>query len=390
MIYKLIIRFITYNKLRSFLVILSIFISSLFFLSILGFGNAQKEQLISNLNRLSSNIMIIVPVVIDNPFLIQRAARTGLIIETFKESDLKSIYEIPGVLDVYKGAATFLKISTKKADFTLQVTGIEKKGVDILYDISELDKGKTDLNYGEILIGGALADRYELRAGDIIKINNRPFKIAGIFKKVGQNLFNLDNAIFMLVEDLIKVAGLDEKRVYSIIIKFDNSFDGKMIIESIHEILDKSRKINDPNKRNYSILAASSISQQIDVLIDGLKIFFLLIASISIVVSIINLINNLYIFVSEKYKQFATLKVIGADRNFITFLIFGMVALFVLLGLLPSFIIIAILSNYLEYKLYPSDILISIILLAISILISVYFPSRYANNIEPAEALRNE
>lgn len=390
MLFKLIIKFITYNKLRSFLVWLSIFISSLFFISIIGLGNAQKEIIIQNLNRLTADIIIIVPVVIDNPLLIQRTIRTGFVVNLFTNSDFKYISEVEGVIDVYKSSSSLVEVNTKKDQFSIQAFAIEKRGINILYEISNLEQGKEEIDTGEVLIGGGLAERYNLRLGDYIKINGRIFKISGIFKKVGQNLFNLDNGMFMLHEDLVRLLNLDDTKIYSMIVKFDRTYNETLIKERIYEILDRSRKINDLDKRNYSLLSASSVSSQIGALIDGVRLFFLFIAFISIIVSLINLTNNLYIFISEKYKQIATLKVIGANKSFIFSLILGMVALFIIAGIAPTIIIILFISNNIPFKLYDTDLALSFLLLILSGYISSYFPTKLAYSIEPGEALKYE
>lgn len=391
MIFRLILKFLIYNKIRTALVILSVFISSLFFMSILGFGNAAKESIVNTLNRLSSDIILIIPLAIDNPLFLQRSLRTGLIGEAFKESDLKQISELPGVVGVYRTSGFDVTISTRREEFRLQVFAIEETGVDLLFDTAELEDGKPILVSGSVFVGGGIADRYDLKVGESIRINNRSFKIGGIFKKVGPNLFNLDNGIFLLHDDLIELAGLDSNRVYSMVLRFDNSTDEETLRARIYEILDRSRKIKDPDKRDYSLLSGSTVSKQIGSLIDILRYFFLIIAGVSIFVSLINLTNNLYIFITEKYKQLATMKVLGANRGFIYSLILGMSSLFIFTGILPTVLIVSIINLLnLPFILYLTDIYTSIIIVLASIIITSYFPSRAAVSIQPAEALRYE
>ncbi|MEM4192199.1 MAG: ABC transporter permease [Candidatus Anstonellales archaeon] len=392
MIFKLIAKFLFYNKLRSGLVVLSVFVSSLFFLGILGFGNAAKEILINNLNRLSSDIILIIPLAVDSPIFLQRALRTGLVSEGFKESDLREISNIPGIKNIYKATGYDAIINTRKDEFRLQIFAIEESGLDLLFETAELQEGKPELSSGEVLVGGGIADRYDLRIGESIRINNRSFRIAGIFKKVGPNLFNLDNGIFLIYDDLIRIANLDQNRVYSMALKFDSSaYNESQIRDQIYQILDRSRKIRDPEDRDYSLLSGSSVSAQISILIDAIRFFFLAIASISVVVSLINLTNNLYIFISERYKQLATLKVLGANNSFQAILIIGISLSLILLGVIPTIIIITIISlTDLPFVLYNSDIIISISLLILATITTSYFPIRAVRSIEPAEALRYE
>ncbi|MCS7122869.1 MAG: ABC transporter permease [Candidatus Micrarchaeota archaeon] len=391
MISKLILKFLLYNKIRTSLVVLSVFISSLFFISILGFGNAAKESIVNTLNRLSSDIILIIPLAIDNPLFLQRSLRTGLIGEAFRESDLKQISELPGVLGVYRTSGFDVTVSTRKEEFRLQVFAIEEEGVDLLFDTAELQEGRPILVSGNVFVGGGIADRYDMRVGDTIRINNRSFKIAGIFKKIGPNLFNIDNGIFLLNDDLVELADLDRNRVYSMVVKFDSSTDEETLRSRIHEILDRSRKIKDTDARDYSLLSGSAVSKQIGNLIDVLRYFFLVISGVSIFVSLINLTNNLYIFITEKYKQLATMKVLGGDSRFIYTMILGMSSAFIILGILPTILIVSTISLLnLPFILYATDIYISISLLILSILITSYFPSRAALSIQPAEALRYE
>jgi len=380
---NLIFKFLFYNKTRAFIMIFSVFLSLTFFYSILGVSNGIKSELISQINKLSSDFIVVVPIVIDNVLDIQRSVRTRSLVNYFDESVIKGIQSLDGVVGVYKSFLGFYEVTIKSKKYITQVTSIELEGKDILESTSQFAEGRNLNSKGEAVIGSAIAKRYNLTTRDSITIKNRSFKIVGIFKEAGFSFFNIDNNIFVSYEDITDLENIPPNIAYSLIVKVRDKVD-------IYSYLDYRYKINDEKDRFYSVLDNETANRQISSLIDIVKYLFLFIAAIALFVSNLNITNNIYIFIAEKYKQIATLKVLGFNQIDIYKLIYGINFTILAISLILGSIVVYLISIFAPFELSLEEIIESLAIIFLSVAIFTYLPTREALSINPAEALKYE
>lgn len=145
---------------------------------------------------------------------------------------------------------------------------------------------------------------------------------------------------------------------------------------------------------DYSIVEPTEILSVVNSIFGIMNIVLVAIASISLLVGGIGIMNIMYVTVSDKTREIGIRRAIGARKNDILyqFLIEG-IALSIIggsLGLGLAFIGVLLVQNFFPaYIDLPSVLLALGVSSAIGIIFGV-LPARKASNLEPVEAIRYE
>jgi putative ABC transport system permease protein len=233
--------------------------------------------------------------------------------------------------------------------------------------------------------------------GRMIRINNIPFRIIGIFEAKGQNAFGQD-------QDDIVIAPFSTVQSRMLTITYINSImvsatSEEMIPEAIDEItqvLKERHRLGPSEDPDFTIRSQSDIASTATATSGILTILLASIASISLLVGGIGIMNIMLVSVTERTREIGIRMGVGARGRdvLLQFLIEAlMISLIggiigVGLGVLASKIIADIM-------LWPITISIQSILLSFlfSTAIGIFFgwyPARKAASLNPIDALRYE
>ena len=257
---------------------------------------------------------------------------------------------------------------------------------DNLYGISDnFDmkiEGSMPTNNTEVLIDSMYADSLKLKIGSNLNLNDKDYKVVGIYQKSFLN-FTLDNII------LTKDTENDNYAMFFIYLNSYNDMNldldllvSKFEIASLHKnealinYLDKSD--DSPENQVYMLLT------MFICLILAFIIFFII-------------YNAFSISVNEKKKKYATYKSVGATPKQILYAVFleSLIVLIIAipLGFLLSLgfvsLILFIINNLLEgiisnvftLEIYPLFIFISLIFILLSTLFATFSVARIASKI---------
>lgn len=265
-----------------------------------------------------------------------------------------------------------------------------------LYSISdnfnlELDlKGRLPNNNDEVLISLNKANKLKLDIDSNIEINNKSYKVVGIYKKYHFLNFNFED--IMLTKDIEN----NNKAVYYVYLDSYNNmnFDLDFLISKF----DNSSMYKNKALINYFDKSDVSTQNQVYIL---LTMFLCLILAFIIFFIIYNAFS---ISVNEKKKKYAMYKSIGATPKQILYSVFLesliVLAIAIPLGFLLSLgfvsLILFIINNMLEglisniytLEIYPTFIFISLIFILISTLFATFSVARMASRINIIEEVR--
>lgn len=165
---------------------------------------------------------------------------------------------------------------------------------------------------------------------------------------------------------------------------------------SLAEVKDQINKemLRRYEEDDFSIVEPTEILSVVNSIFGIMNIVLVAIASISLLVGGIGIMNIMYVTVSDKTREIGIRRAIGARKNDILFqfLIEG-IALSIIggtLGLILAFIGVILVQNFFPaYIDLPSVILALGVSSAIGIVFGV-LPARKAANLEPVEAIRYE
>tara|TARA_Y100001970_G_scaffold293185_1_gene438379 strand:+ start:1546 stop:2796 length:1251 start_codon:yes stop_codon:yes gene_type:complete len=334
-----------------------------------------------------------------------------------------------------------IKKSLNSISYTKILSSIETQGLIINNNISKgviirsyneidpkhylydrlINKKLSNISFNKIIIGDALANEFNLKKGDQIKIaipktntsllGSIPrFKnliVDGIFDF---GMFEYDSNLVFISLELSRKLLLFEDDIYN---RIEFYLDDPIDVNNFKKIIDETIKKNSMNfyslswmDRNSSLMNALKVEKNV----------MFLILTLIIIVASMNIISGLIIFVKEKNKDIGILKTLGFS-NLSVLKIFFIIGLSIgLIGAISGTILGIIitenlnliqifLEKFLDTDLFseevyflstlPSDIkyqeVIFVFLISILItILSTIFPAIRASNIDPIDSIKNE
>src|SRR3989344_524182 len=237
----------------------------------------------------------------------------------------------------------------------------------------------------------------EVNPGNNVLINDETFEVVGIMKKKGSFIF--DNIVLINDEpmkDLLDYG--DEVDVIAVQVKNKDEID--LVKSEIEDLMRKRRDV-EKGEEDFEVSTHEASLEQVNSILNGVKIFISLIAFISIFVGTIGIINTMTTSVYERRKDIGVMKAVGAKNSHI-FLIFliesGLLGLTggilgVLVGVTAGYFgtigIGSFIGSSIEPQIDPLLVVIPIIGSFVLGAIAGIVPALRAASQRPVEALRS-
>ena len=236
-----------------------------------------------------------------------------------------------------------------------------------------------------------------IKPGDKILLQNKTFEVAGISKKQGSFIF--DNIVYVNEKPLEDLMGYGDKvDIIGVQVKNPEEID-KVKVE-IEKVLRKSRNVR-IGEEDFEVSTPQAALDTVNGVLGGVQAFIVIIASISILVGAIGIVNTMTTSVLERKKEIGIMKSIGATNKqiFLQFFIESGLLGFVggLIGVIFGTIIGLVgtqgINNFIGSELSP-DINFWLIFSALvgSFIIGAVagiFPAMRAAKENPVEAIRS-
>jgi len=399
-LFKMALRSLIANKLRTFLTTLGIIIGVASVISMIAIGEGAKKQTLSTISKFGTNIITVKP-----GRKTKRHVSSDRVL-TLTLEDARAIESgvplITGVsAQVYKSAQ--LKYSNKNTNTTVRGTG---KDYDRLANFT-IDRGRY-FNNDEILTSRQVAvlgatvvknlfqENNESPVGKTIKVDGKNYLVIGIMEAKGAlSWYDPDDQVFIPVTTAQKrLFGMDH--VQSIDVQAANIEDLEIIKEDIDRLLRLRHNIREGQDSDFPV---QNSSQWLNSWGDAAKTFTYLlggVAAISLMVGGIGIMNIMLVSVTERTREIGIRKAIGAKKREIMeqFLIESILMSFLGggIGILLGLVIAKTVS-----KMGGWDTVVSMesILLAFGFSVGIgiffgYYPANKAANMNPIDALRYE
>jgi putative ABC transport system permease protein len=268
----------------------------------------------------------------------------------------------------------------------------------------EAERGVMLLNdaLGRIVIGHNLADGSkngfdkDIVPGDNVLVQDKRFRVVGVLKKKGS--FMMDNIVLMYQDDLDNLFDYgDEVDIIGVKVKHPDLMNRAK--DEIEKLMRKRRDV-DEGEEDFEVSTPDAILETVNSVLGGVKAFIVIIASISILVGALGIVNTMTTSVLERQKEIGIMKAIGGT-NFQVFLQFffesGLLGLVgglvgVIFGTLISVVGVVGINGFIGADLSPTIdfVLIGGALVGSFIIgaIAGVVPAMNAAKQDPVEALR--
>lgn len=391
------LRALQQHKFRTVLTTLGIIIGVIAIIAVMSIGEGAKERVNNEIKKLGNNFLLTLG---GSPKRLGTRSGGGNL--TLKPSDLRAIQEeCPDILYVSPGVQLNSKVSHEANTWQTFVIGTSHNYVNIReWKCARGDYfTEQDVRSANrvVVLGKTVAKELfgpQDPIGKIIRIKKLPFKIIGILQTLGKRPDGRDedDAIFAPVTTIQKK--LMSTSNYSAFVMTAKTKERLARASSqVQAILRQQHRIRENEENDFTIFTQDDISQATQAASAVLNILLMIIASISLLVGGIGIMNIMLVTVTERTKEIGIRMALGATTsNLLNQFLIEATTICLLGGIIGGLLGISVAE--LVGVLLGWPIVISqraiIISLTSTILIGLffgYYPAHKAANLNPVEAL---
>lgn len=391
------------NKLRTFLTLLGIIIGVLTIIAVISVIQGLNHYVYSKMSFYGAN-----------DFAVQKFSMIGTSLKEFREqlkrkditlTELELLRNNCRSCDLI-GASTSTSQTVKFGNKIVKDTEIRGvTSVDhLIGSVLELEGGRhfqrqDETNSRSVCIIGADVSEKIFEGldpvGRWIKVGSQNFQVIGTAKKKGKILgFSQDNFVRIPITTFLKIYG--SRRSITLNVHTKSQEQMLRAQEEVRTILRSWRKRSFHEPDDFSFATSETFIQFYKSATTGIYFAMIAIASISILVGGIVIMNIMFVSVSERTKEIGIRMAVGARRKDILFqfliessLISGLGGLIgIMLGFTTAKIVSATTS--IPSTIEPVSVVLAIILSSSVGLFFGIYPANRAAKLDPVEALRSE
>lgn len=402
-LFKIALRAIASNKLRSLLTMLGIIIGVASVITMLAIGQGSKASIRTQIAEMGSNMIMIQPGQDKGP---GGARQDASDMQTLKLKDYETLRE----------QAKYLSAISPSVNASGQFINGNNNTPSTLYGISpdyltirqlKIEDGEmftendVKTNAKVCVVGKTVVDNLfpngESPVGKVIRFNTIPLRIVGVLESKGYNSFGMDQDDVVLapytcvMKRVLAVTYLQDINASAITEEMTD-----LAIDDITQILRNSHKITGKSEDDFTIRSQQELSSMMSNTTDLMTTLLLCVACISLVVGGIGIMNIMYVSVTERTREIGLRMSVGARGIDILnqFLIESVLLSFsggivgVILGCLSSWAV-NIFAKW-PIEIQPWSVLVSFIVCTATGVFFGWYPAKKAANLDPIEAIRYE
>lgn len=402
-LFKIAMRAIAANKLRSFLTMLGIIIGVASVIAMMAIGQGSKKSIQANISEMGSNMIMIRPGQDKGPGGAQQDASD---MQTLKLKDYEALKE----------QAKYLSAISPSVNSSGQFINGNNNTPSTIYGISPdyMQIRQQKVKDGEMftdeevrssakvcVIGKTVADNLftngEDPVGKVIRFNKIPFRVVGVLESKGYNSFGMDQDDVVLapyttvMKRILSVTYLQGINASAVT---EDMTD--LAIEDITTILRENHKLKASDEDNFTIRSQQEMAEMMNSTSDTMTVLLLVVACISLVVGGIGIMNIMYVSVTERTKEIGLRMSVGARGiDILNQFLIESVLLSVTGGLIGVIVGIgaAVGINVFAHwpiQIQPWSVLLSFAVCSATGIFFGWYPAKKAASLDPIEAIRYE
>ncbi len=407
-LFKIALRAIAANKMRSFLTALGIIIGVASVITMLAIGQGSKKSIQANIAEMGSNMIMISP----GADMRGGVRQDPSAMQTLKMADYTAIKEQCNYIKAISPTVTssgqwiYGNNNTQSSIYGVNGDYLEIRQLSVsdgeMFTDNDIKSSAKVCVLGQTVVGYLFPDGSD-PIGRVVRFNSIPFRVVGVLKKKGYNSMGMDQDDLVLAPYTTVMKRI-LAQTYLGGITCSAVVEGvtDKATEQISSILRRNHKLKDAtdtteaDKDDFNIRSQEELSSMMNSTTDMLTILLGCVAGISLIVGGIGIMNIMYVSVTERTREIGLRMSVGARGIDILnqFLIEAIMlsvtggVIGVLLGVGASYGV-NLLAHW-PIAIQPWSIVMSFAVCTFTGVFFGWYPAKKAAMLDPIEAIRYE
>ncbi len=407
-LFKIALKAISANKMRSFLTALGIIIGIASVITMLAVGQGTKLSIQASISEMGSNMIMIHPGADRRGGVKQDASS----METLKLDDYQAIKDeckyIKAISPMVSSGGQFIygNENTPSSIYGVNQDYLDIRQISIsdgeMFDDGDIKTSAKVCVLGQTVVDNLFPDGSE-PIGKIVRFNSIPFRVIGILKKKGYNSMGMDQddlvlapytAVMKRILAQTYLSGIQCSAITEEATEYATS-EIREILRRTHRLKDESPK-TDADEDDFNIRSQEELASMMNNTTNMLTILLGCVAGISLIVGGIGIMNIMYVSVTERTREIGLRMSVGARGiDILNQFLIEAVLLSVTGGVIG--VIIGVSASYAIQTFIHWPIAIQLWTIVMSFAVCTFtgiffgwYPAKKASNLDPIDALRYE
>lgn len=407
-LFKIALRAIAANKMRSFLTALGIIIGIAAVITMLAIGQGTKQSIKSNISEMGSNMIMISPGADMRGGVRQDASS----METLKQADYESIKDecnyISGISPTVNRSGQWIYGSNNTPS---SIYGVNRDYLRIrqlnvadgeMFTEADIKSAAKVCVLGQTIVDNLFPDGSD-PVGRVVRFNSIPFRVVGVLKKKGYNSMGMDQDDLALAPyTTVMKRILAQTYLQGIVCSAVTEEASEPAQDQISEILRRNHKLKDATDNteadddDFTIRSQEEIASMMDSTMTTLTILLGSVAGISLLVGGIGIMNIMYVSVTERTREIGLRMSVGARGiDILNQFLIEAIMLSVTGGIIGVLLGVGISLGiqslaHLPVVIEPWSIIMSFAVCTFTGVFFGWYPAKKAARLDPIEAIRYE